>query len=89
MFVPTAFTPNGNNANDQLKPILYSIRELKYFKVFNRWGQMVYQTNVMGDGWNGTVKGVQQPTETYSWIVECIDVDGNLIKKSGRSILIR
>ena len=89
VFVPTAFTPNGNNANDVLKPILNSIRELNYFKVFNRWGQMVYQTNVIGEGWNGSVKGVLQPTETYSWIVECIDVDGNVIKKSGRSILIR
>ena len=89
VIVPTAFTPNRNSANDLLRPVMFNIQELVYFKVFNRWGQMVFQTNEIGKGWDGTLKGVPQPTETYTWILQCIDVDGNIIKQSGRSLLIR
>ncbi|MDQ6608377.1 MAG: gliding motility-associated C-terminal domain-containing protein, partial [Bacteroidota bacterium] len=63
--------------------------ELRYFKVYNRWGQQVFQTNVKGKGWDGTINGLQQPSETYSWILECIDANGKSIKQSGRSLLIR
>ena len=87
--VPSAFTPNSNNANDYLRPIMNNIRQLTYFKVFNRWGQLVFQTNTIGSGWDGTLKGIQQPTETYTWTLECVDMDGNIIRQSGRSILIR
>jgi gliding motility-associated-like protein len=87
--VPTAFTPNRNGANDVLRPVLYNIASVSYFKVFNRWGQLVFQTNTMNKGWDGTLNGVQQPTETYTWILECTDNSGNIIKKSGRSLLIR
>ncbi|HEV7329993.1 MAG TPA: gliding motility-associated C-terminal domain-containing protein, partial [Flavisolibacter sp.] len=89
VFVPTAFTPNRNNENDVLRPVFYNIASLSYFKVYNRWGQLVFETNQMGQGWDGTIKGVQQPTETYSWILQCTDNNGNHIKKSGRSLLIR
>ncbi|HEY1022214.1 MAG TPA: gliding motility-associated C-terminal domain-containing protein, partial [Flavisolibacter sp.] len=89
VFVPTAFTPNRNNENDLLRPVFYNIASLGYFKVYNRWGQLVFETNQLGRGWDGTLKGVQQPTETYSWILQCTDNNGNIIKKSGRSLLIR
>ena len=89
VFVPTAFTPNKNGENDVLRPILYNITELRYFKVYNRWGQEVFQTKEMGKGWDGTLKGSAQPSETYSWILECIGKNGEIIKESGRSLLIR
>jgi gliding motility-associated-like protein len=87
--VPTGFTPNRNGVNDVLRPILYNVAELRYFKVYNRWGQLVFQTSEKGKGWDGTLKGNRQPAETYSWIVECTDRDGNPVKESGRSVLIR
>ncbi|MDQ3683688.1 MAG: gliding motility-associated C-terminal domain-containing protein, partial [Bacteroidota bacterium] len=89
VFVPTAFTPNNNNKNDYLQPYLLNIRELTYFKVYNRWGQLVFQTNAIGKGWDGNLKGIQQPVETYTWILACIDIEGKVIKQSGRSVLIR
>jgi gliding motility-associated-like protein len=89
VFVPTAFTPNKNGANDLLRPIFYNVVELKYFKVFNRWGQEVFQTNEAGKGWDGLLKGAPQPADTYSWILECIGKNGVTIKQSGRSLLIR
>jgi trimeric autotransporter adhesin len=89
VFVPTAFTPDRNGENDLLQPYFINIRQLVQFKVFNRWGQQVYQTNIIGQGWDGTLKGTPQPAETYSWILECIDFDGKVIRQSGRSVLIR
>ncbi|MBD0277235.1 MAG: gliding motility-associated C-terminal domain-containing protein [Flavisolibacter sp.] len=89
VFVPTAFTPNNNSTNDFLQPYFINIRELVYFKVFNRWGQLVFQTNTIGKGWDGTFNGIQQPTEIYTWILECIDNNGKTIRQSGRSLLLR
>ena len=89
IFVPTAFTPNNNFANDNLQPYFLNVRELNYFKVYNRWGQLVFETNTIGKGWDGNIKGVKQPTETYTWILECTDTRGKKIKKSGKSLLIR
>jgi gliding motility-associated-like protein len=88
VIVPTAFTPNNNGTNDRLKPIPINLNELHYFKVFNRWGQLVFDTKVLGEGWDGNLKGKPQPTETYTWILECI-IGNRTVKKSGRSVLIR
>jgi gliding motility-associated-like protein len=87
--VATAFTPNANNKNDKLTPIYQNIAQLKYFRVFNRWGQKVFETNVLGEGWDGFYKGEKQPLETYTWILECVDTEGKTIRKSGKTILIR
>ncbi|HTF29921.1 MAG TPA: T9SS type B sorting domain-containing protein, partial [Flavitalea sp.] len=89
VFVPKAFTPNNNNKNDKLTPRFINVKEFKYFRIYNRWGQLIFQTNVNGEGWDGTFKGVRQPMETYNWILECIDDNGENIKKSGKTILIR
>ena len=89
VFVPSAFTPNRNGENDVLRPLLYNIRSLNYFRVFNRWGQVVFETNKIGSGWDGTIKGVLQPTETFTWILECTDNNGTIIRESGRSLLLR
>lgn len=89
VFVPTAFTPNRNGANDVLRPIFYHVSRLAYFRVYNRWGQQVFETNVIGRGWDGTLNGTPQPAETYSWILECTGKNGEVIKQSGRSLLIR
>ncbi len=89
IFVPTAFTPNGNNTNDKLMPMFVNVTQLKYFRVYNRWGQLVYQTSTVGEGWDGVFKGVRQAMETFSWVLECVDNNGKTHKRSGKSILIR
>jgi gliding motility-associated-like protein len=89
VFVPTAFTPNKNGANDLLQPYFLNVQQLVQFKVYNRWGQLVYQTNIIGEGWDGRIKGMPQPSDTYTWILECVDFTGKNIKQSGRSLLIR
>ncbi len=53
LFVPKAWTPNGDGHNDKLYPLTLNIVELKYFRIFNRWGQLMFETNVLGFGWDG------------------------------------
>jgi gliding motility-associated-like protein len=88
-FVPTGFTPDNNGQNDVLRPMLINFRSVKYFRVFNRWGKLVYQTSTIGAGWDGRINGAPQPTETYSWSFEGEDNTGKTIKASGKSVLIR
>ena len=89
IFVPNAFTPNGDGNNDVLKPVFYGIKQLKYFRVYNRWGQMFYQTETLNQGWDGTFKNVKQEMQTIVWSLEALGVDGNIYTRQGTSILIR
>jgi gliding motility-associated-like protein len=76
VFVPTAFTPNGDGRNDVLKPIAVGMQRIELFNIYNRWGQLVFSTAVNGKGWNGTVNGQQQGAGTYVWMVKAIDYNG-------------
>lgn len=69
--MPTAFTPNGDGVNDVFRPIGLTGEDIMSFKIYNRWGQIVYQgDNLENDGWDGTFQGVEQPTEEYVFILE-------------------
>lgn len=94
IFVPKGFTPNNDGVNDRLFPIAVGINELHYFKVFNRWGSLMYETQQAGSasaggGWDGTYKGKLQPMDAYTWIAEGLDIDGKLVKISGSTVLMR
>jgi gliding motility-associated-like protein len=89
IFVPKAFTPNADGQNDRLYPELVGVT-LRYFRVYNRWGQLVYEmrgsTNA---GWDGTNNGQRQPMDTYTWHAEGVDRIGQVIKRNGQTLLIR
>lgn len=89
IFVPTAFTPNRNGLNDVFRPITAGISTLHYFRVYNRWGQLLYSTSVLKEGWDGTFKGREQPPDTYVWTVSGTDFTGRTITKKGTVVLIR
>ena len=89
LFVPKAWSPNGDGHNDKLYPLTVRIRELKYFRVFNRWGQLMFETKVIGQGWDGIFRGQPQVMDTYTWTVEAIGEDGKTYKRSGNSVLLR
>lgn len=89
IYVPTAFTPNGDGVNELLRPTLMGITQFHFFRVFNRWGQVVFQTSTKYAGWDGKINGVPQVTAAYVWVAEGIGVDGKLYRKKGTSILIR
>ena len=89
IYVPNAFTPNGDGRNEFFKPILVGNAELYYFSVFNRWGQLIYTTNQSGKGWDGKLNGYPQPSGTYVWIVKAKNYLGNVIEKKGTVVLVR
>ena len=87
--VPTAFTPNNDGLNDFLRPALRGIKELRYFKVFNRWGQLLYESKNENPGWNGSINGVQQSSQTLVWTAEGIGVDNKTYFRKGTVTLLR
>jgi gliding motility-associated-like protein len=89
IFVPNAFTPNADGKNDVLRPVFFGIKKLNYFRVYNRWGQLFYQTQNAETGWDGTFKNVGQETQTVVWVLEAIGVDGNAYTKKGTTLLLR
>ncbi|WP_460558075.1 PKD domain-containing protein [Ferruginibacter profundus] len=88
IYVPNAFTPNGDGNNDYFHPILIGMRSLDLFKVFNRWGQLVY-SSTGAPGWDGSLGGKKQETSTYVWYAEGTDYKNNKIKKKGYVMLLR
>jgi gliding motility-associated-like protein len=89
IFVPTGFTPNGDGLNDVLKPIAVGIKSIEYFRVYNRWGQLVFSTTINGHGWDGKIKGKEQNTNSYVWMVKAVDYLGKPIFQKGTATLIK
>ena len=89
IFVPTAFTPNKDGKNDALKPICVGITKLDYFRIYNRWGQLIFETNEFEKGWNGTINGVEQSSGAYVYMTQGVDYTGKTIYKKGTVVLIR
>jgi gliding motility-associated-like protein len=65
------------------------MREFHYFRVFDRYGQLLYATANAANGWDGNFKGTKQPVGTYVWMAEAVDYRGNTIQRNGSVILIR
>lgn len=81
--VPTAFSPNGDGVNDVIFVDGWGIQELLYFNIYNRFGEKVYSSNDMYQGWDGTYKGTLQPVETYKYEAAVRSFDDNIRKKTG------
>jgi hypothetical protein len=88
IFVPNAFSP-GQASNSIFRPIPVGISSLSYFRIYNRLGQLVYNTSAIGSGWNGILDGSPQAAGGYVWMVQGTDYIGNVIKKSGTMVLVR
>ncbi|MCO5241446.1 MAG: gliding motility-associated C-terminal domain-containing protein [Chitinophagaceae bacterium] len=89
IFVPSAFTPNSDKLNDILRPISVGISQFNYFRIYNRWGQLVFSSNDPRKGWDGTINGQIQSTATYVYVAQGIDYTGKVITKKGSVTLIR
>ena len=89
IFVPSAFTPNGDGHNDVLKPIPVGIAHFEYFRVYDRYGHLVYSTNQIGTGWDGTINGSQADNGTFIYMARGIDYLKNVINKKGAVVLFR
>lgn len=70
--LPSAFTPNGDTKNDKVYVKGWGIKKLVEYKVFNRWGQEIFSTDDINEGWDGTFKGQQQNSDVYVYKVKVI-----------------
>lgn len=84
VYVPSAFTPNGDGLNDVLRPAYVGVKELRSFSVYNRWGQMVFRTNDRSKGWEG-----REAAGTYVWTVEAVNQNNQVIQIKGTVTIIK
>jgi len=89
VYIPTAFSPNGDGQNDRFRFIPVGITEYEYFRIFNRWGQEIYSSTDFRQGWDGTIKGAPAPVDTYIWILAGKDLTGKSILKKGTVTLVK
>jgi gliding motility-associated-like protein len=89
VFVPTGFTPYTVGLNDDIRPIAVGIKEIKYFSIYNRWGQLVFKTNINGRGWDGKISGTPQGTNVFVWMVSAVDYLDRPFFAKGTLTLIR
>ncbi len=89
IYVPTAFTPNGDGKNDILKAIPVGLHQFHYFKIFNQWGQLVFESTKAHQGWDGKRKGVSKGSDVYVWVASGTDYKGQTIVRKGTVVLIK
>ncbi len=89
IYVATAFTPNKDGLNDFLRPLLMGIKEVRYFRIFNRWGHLLFETKTDLPGWDGTLNGKLQSAQVVVWMVEGLGVDDAIYRRKGTSVLVR
>ena len=88
-FLPNAFTPNGDGLNDVFRAIAPGIQATYYFRIFNRWGRLMFESRDARKGWDGTYLGQPQPADVYVWIIKGLDVKQNIVELKGTVTLIR
>ncbi len=89
LYVPNAFSPNNDDLNDVFKVIAVGIIEVKYLRIYNRWGQRVFETSDFSRGWDGIFNGEKQPPDVYVWVTSARDFKGNLLFRKGFVMLVR
>lgn len=89
-YMPNTFSPNNDGLNEELLPYGRSWVSDNYkFRIFNRWGQMIFQTNDISKGWDGRVRGTAVVNDNYYWMVNVTDYYGNEHAYQGHVVLLR
>jgi len=88
-YLPNAFSPNGDGLNDVFRPVPVGIRSTEYFRVFNRFGEQMFETRQWMAGWDGTLKGKKASGGTYVWMIKGVDRNGKVVEMQGTVILVR
>jgi gliding motility-associated-like protein len=86
--VVTAFTPNKDGKNDFAVVIGFGVSKMT-FRIFNRWGQLVFESNDPKIGWDGRFNGADQPIDVYGYTLDAELLTGEKLKKSGSITLVR
>ena len=88
--VPKAFTPNNDGLNDILKLEMGAgLKKVNVFRIYNRWGKLIFETNDINIGWDGKYNGRDQDMDAYTYFLDYITFKDEHVKKTGSVILIR
>ncbi|HZY37416.1 MAG TPA: FG-GAP-like repeat-containing protein [Mucilaginibacter sp.] len=88
IYVPNAFTPNGDGKNDQVHVHSESIQTMSFY-IYDQWGELIFTTTNIQNGWDGTYKGTKEPVGVYVYYLQATMIDGQKITKKGTITLIR
>lgn len=88
LYIPTAFTPNGDGRNDLFRPLIYENISSYHLIIYNRWGQVIFETSDVNKGWDGTYKSVKQGSGSYVWVVKIKTLNGVAETHSGTVTII-
>ncbi|MCB9189031.1 MAG: gliding motility-associated C-terminal domain-containing protein [Flavobacteriales bacterium] len=90
VYVPNAFTPDGDAVNNEFMPIISGVIPDSYeFLVFNRWGELIFQSQLVGQGWDGTYKNVMSQEDVYVWKLKVDDQLGETHEYIGHVTLLK
>jgi gliding motility-associated-like protein len=89
LYIPNAFTPNGDGHNVALKVFPVGIKSFTFLAVYNRYGQQVFYTTDWSKGWDGTINGVKQGSGNYVVVAHAIDYNGNPMQRRENVVLLR
>ncbi len=94
MFIPNTFTPNGDGENDIFYPRGNGVDQVKSFRVYNRWGEIVFErtnmkVNDKSIGWDGNFRGNVLPPDVFVYLIEVVCEGGDIMKIKGDVTLIR
>lgn len=89
-FIPNAFTPNGDGLNDQLKVVSKGYKSVKRFQIYDRWGQLIFETRDLSNQWDGTRNGnLIEHTNVFNYVIELERFTGDIDQKTGIITLVR
>ncbi len=90
IYVPNAFAPNSASTETNRFGIINNdIVKLNYFRIYDRWGELVFETNKLNQSWDGTYNGQPSPVGVYVWIADAFCQSGKRISKQGNVSLLR
>ncbi len=89
IFVPNAFSPNGDGKNDLLKAVPVGMKTFKYLAIYDRYGTRVFYTTDAGIGWDGKTGSGVYNTGNFVWIAEGLDYLNQKVVKQGTVLLLR
>ena len=88
IYMPNAFSPNGDGINDVFM-VRSSILKNMHLEIYDRWGNRVFETNNLNEGWNGTYKGQQAAEDAYGYYFSGECLQGNKITLKGNVTLLK
>jgi gliding motility-associated-like protein len=88
VFAPNAFTPNNDGVNQEFQVFAPNAQQVELI-IYNRWGRVIFQTNDLSVGWDGTFNGTPVQEGVYVYRLTGIGVDGSSFERSGTVTLIR